>query len=220
MRYSDDIIEEVRMKNDIVDVISQYVKLTRRGSSYFGLCPFHNEKTPSFSVTPSKQMYYCFGCGATGDVIDFVSQLRGIGSKEAAILLAQDFAIPYEDSAGKTNRPRQQNTDEQNYQYMERYCSRVLLDYYQLLCRWKEDYAPQTPENGYHPRFVEALQKLSLVEYLLDELLCGDIQARASVVIEYGEEVRKIEQRMAELAAADEAAAQNAGRQHGTADER
>ena len=83
-----------------------------------------------------------------------------------------------------------------------------------------EDYAPQTPEDGYHPRFVEALQKLSLVEYLLDELLCGDIQARASVVIEYGEEVRKIEQRMAELAAADEAAAQNAGRQHGTADER
>ena len=54
MRYSDDIIEEVRMKNDIVDVISQYVRLTRKGSSYFGLCPFHNEKTPSFSVTPSK----------------------------------------------------------------------------------------------------------------------------------------------------------------------
>ena len=68
-------------------------------------------------------------------------------------------------------------------------------------------------------RFVEALQKLSLVEYLLDELLCGDIQARASVVIEYGEEVRKIEQRMAELAAADEAAAQNAGGQHGTVKE-
>ena len=55
MRYSDDIIEDVRMKNDIVDVISQYVKLTRKGSSYFGLCPFHNEKTPSLSVTPSTQ---------------------------------------------------------------------------------------------------------------------------------------------------------------------
>ena len=59
MRYSDDIIEEVRMKNDIVDVVSQYVKLNKRGSTYFGLCPFHNEKTPSFSVTPAKQMYYC-----------------------------------------------------------------------------------------------------------------------------------------------------------------
>lgn len=59
MRYSDDLVEEIRMKNDIVDVISGYVKLTRRGSSYFGLCPFHNEKSPSFSVSPGKQMYYC-----------------------------------------------------------------------------------------------------------------------------------------------------------------
>ena len=64
MRYSDDIIEEVRSKNDIVDVVSQYVRLTKKGNSYFGLCPFHNEKTPSFSVTPGKQMYYCFCCGA------------------------------------------------------------------------------------------------------------------------------------------------------------
>ena len=59
MRYSEDLIEEIRMKNDIVDVISGYVKLQRRGSSYFGLCPFHNEKSPSFSVSPDKQMYYC-----------------------------------------------------------------------------------------------------------------------------------------------------------------
>ena len=74
MRYSDDIIEEVRMKNDIVDVVSQYVKLNKRGSTYFGLCPFHNEKTPSFSVTPAKQMYYCFGCGAGGNVFNFVME--------------------------------------------------------------------------------------------------------------------------------------------------
>ena len=74
MRYSDDIIEEVRQKNDIVDVVSQYVKLTKKGSSYFGLCPFHNEKTPSFSVTPGKQMYYCFGCGAGGNVFNFIME--------------------------------------------------------------------------------------------------------------------------------------------------
>lgn len=179
-------------------------------------CPFHDDSTPSMKLD---RRYYCFGCGATGDVIDFVSRLRGIGSKEAAILLAQDFAIPYENGAGKTSKPRQQNTDEQNYQHMERYCFRVLLDYYQLLCRWKEDYAPQTPEDGYDPHFVEALQRISLVAYLLDELHGGDIQARASVVIEYGEEVRNIEQRMAELAAADEAAAQNSGGQYSAADE-
>ena len=88
MRYSDDIIEEVRMKNDIVDVISQYVKLTRKGSSYFGLCPFHNEKTPSFSVTPSKQMYYCFGCGAGGNVYNFIMEYENYSFGEARSHLA------------------------------------------------------------------------------------------------------------------------------------
>ena len=88
MRYSDDIIEEVRMKNDIVDVVSQYVKLTRRGSTYFGLCPFHNEKTPSFSVTPSKQMYYCFGCGAGGNVYNFIMEYENYSFGEALSHLA------------------------------------------------------------------------------------------------------------------------------------
>ena len=83
MRYSDDIIEEVRTKNDIVDVISQYVKLQRKGSSYFGLCPFHNEKSPSFSVSPGKQMYYCFGCGAGGNVFTFVMEYENFTFVEA-----------------------------------------------------------------------------------------------------------------------------------------
>ena len=208
----------------IFEAVKQSVT-TRQAAERYGIrverngmcrCPFHDDSTPSMKLD---RRYYCFGCGATGDVIDFVSWFRGIGSKEAAILLAQDFAIPYEGSADKPSKPRQRNTDEQNYQHMERYCFRVLLDYYRLLCCWKEDYAPRTPEDGYHPRFVEALQKLPLVEYLLDELLCWEMQARASVVIEYGEEVRNIEQRMAELAAADEAAAQNSGGQYSSADE-
>ena len=93
MRYSDDIIEEVRMKNDIVDVISQYVKLTRKGSSYFGLCPFHNEKTPSFSVTPSKQMYYCFGCGAGGNVFTFVMEYENYSFGEALSHLADRAGV-------------------------------------------------------------------------------------------------------------------------------
>ena len=93
MRYSDDIIEEVRMKNDIVDVISQYVKLTRRGSSYFGLCPFHNEKTPSFSVTPSKQMYYCFGCGVGGNVYNFIMEYENYSFGEALSHLADRAGV-------------------------------------------------------------------------------------------------------------------------------
>lgn len=93
MRYSDDIIEEVRSKNDIVDVVSQYVKLTRKGSSYFGLCPFHNEKTPSFSVSPGKQMYYCFGCGAGGNVFNFIMEYENFTFGEALKHLADRAGV-------------------------------------------------------------------------------------------------------------------------------
>ena len=72
--YSEDLIEEVRSRNPIAEVISGYVKLEKRGSVYFGLCPFHNEKTPSFYVTPGKNMYYCYGCGAGGDVFHFLME--------------------------------------------------------------------------------------------------------------------------------------------------
>ena len=88
MYYSDDMIEEVRTRNDIVDVISGYVKLQRKGSSYFGLCPFHNEKSPSFSVSPSKQMYYCFGCGAGGNVFTFLMEYENFTFPEAVKALA------------------------------------------------------------------------------------------------------------------------------------
>ena len=93
MRYSDDIIEEVRQKNDIVDVVSQYVRLTRRGSTYFGLCPFHDEKTPSFSVTPCKQMYYCFGCGAGGNVYNFIMEYENYTFGEALKHLADRAGV-------------------------------------------------------------------------------------------------------------------------------
>ena len=93
MRYSDDLIEEIRMRNDIVDVISGYVKLQRKGSSYFGLCPFHNEKSPSFSVSPSKQMYYCFGCGAGGNVFTFLMEYENYSFMEALRVLADRAGI-------------------------------------------------------------------------------------------------------------------------------
>lgn len=93
MRYSDDLVEEIRMKNDIVDVISGYVKLTRRGSSYFGLCPFHNEKSPSFSVSPGKQMYYCFGCGAGGNVFTFLMEYENFTFVEALKFLADRAGV-------------------------------------------------------------------------------------------------------------------------------
>lgn len=93
MRYPEEVIEEVRQRNDIVDVISGYVKLQKKGSNYFGLCPFHNEKSPSFSVSPSKQMYYCFGCGAGGNVITFIMEYENYSFSEALKLLADRAGI-------------------------------------------------------------------------------------------------------------------------------
>jgi len=93
MYYPDDIVEEVREKNDIVDVISGYVKLQRKGSSYFGLCPFHNEKSPSFSVSPDKQMYYCFGCQAGGNVFTFVMEYENYSFPEALKMLSDRAGV-------------------------------------------------------------------------------------------------------------------------------
>ncbi len=104
MYYSDEIIEEVRSRSDIVDVVSAYVKLQKKGSNYFGLCPFHNEKSASFSVSPAKQMYYCFGCGAGGNSITFVMQYENYTFPEAVKALA--------DRAGMT-LPEQEYTPEE-----------------------------------------------------------------------------------------------------------
>ncbi len=89
MYYPDEIVEQVRASNDIVDVVGQYVKLKKQGANYFGLCPFHNEKSPSFSVSPSKQIFYCFGCGAGGNVITFLMKYENYSFQEALKALAE-----------------------------------------------------------------------------------------------------------------------------------
>lgn len=101
MYYPEELIEEVRTRNDIVEVISGYVRLQKKGSNYFGLCPFHNEKSPSFSVSPGKQMYYCFGCGAGGNVITFLMKYENQTFPEAVRTLAQraGIALPEADDS-------------------------------------------------------------------------------------------------------------------------
>ncbi len=93
MYYSEEIIEEVRQRNPIVDVIGSYVHLTKKGGNYFGLCPFHNEKTPSFSVAPGKQMFHCFGCGAGGNVITFIMDYENLTFPEALEFLAKRAGV-------------------------------------------------------------------------------------------------------------------------------
>lgn len=111
MYYPEDIVEEVRSKNDIVDIVSGYVRLTKKGSTYFGLCPFHNEKTGSFSVSSSKQMFYCFGCGAGGNVYTFLMKYENATFKEAIEKLA--------DRAG-VKLPEYEMTEEQKQQMSEK----------------------------------------------------------------------------------------------------
>lgn len=93
MYYPEEIVEEVRRRNDIVDVVGSYVKIQKKGNSYFGCCPFHNEKTPSFSVSGSKQMYYCFGCGAGGNVFTFIMNYENYNFAEAIKMLADRASV-------------------------------------------------------------------------------------------------------------------------------
>ena len=199
-----------RILLNVFDAVKQSVT-TRQAAEHFGIrvgrngmcrCPFHDDKNPSMKAD---RRFHCFGCGADGDVIDFVSRLEQASPKEAALLLARDFSIPCEDKRPPRRRKPRQETPEQQFRRMERYCFRVLCDYRSLLRRWKEDYAPKTPEDDWNPLFVEALQKQDYVDYLLDVLLSPDMGERAALIASYGEEVRTIERRMADLAARDTA---------------
>ena len=101
--YPEEVIERVRDANDIVEVIGQYVQLKKKGGTYFGLCPFHGEKTPSFSVSPAKQMYYCFGCGAGGNVFTFLMEYENYSFSEALKYLAQRANISLPESSGPSD---------------------------------------------------------------------------------------------------------------------
>ena len=110
--YSDELIEEIRSANDIVDVISGYVRLKKKGNTHFGLCPFHNEKTPSFSVAQDKQMYYCFGCGAGGNVFTFLMQYENDTFHEALETLAQraGISLPRQETSARERQEADKRT--------------------------------------------------------------------------------------------------------------
>ena len=109
MYYPDEVIEEVRSSNNIVDIIGGYVRLQKKGSSYFGLCPFHNEKSPSFSVSPNKQMYYCFGCGAGGNVFTFIMEYENQTFPEVVKILADRAGIALPETELTEEQKRERN---------------------------------------------------------------------------------------------------------------
>lgn len=189
---------------NVFEAVKQSVT-TRQAAENYGFrvnrsgkikCPFHNDRTPSMKVD---RRFHCFGCGADGDVIDFTARLYGIGAKEAAMKLADDFGIRYDSRQKPSIKPRvREPTPEQLYQKEEAHTYRVLTDYFHLLRRWENQYAPKQPEDEFHPLFVEALQRTSYIEYLLDIMLYGSPEERKALVAEQRKEVMKLEQRFAE----------------------
>ncbi len=142
MFYPDEVIEQVRDSNNIVDVIGSFVKLKRRGSSYVGLCPFHNEKTPSFSVSPDKQLYHCFGCGASGNVFTFVMEYENMNFQEAIEELAGRAGITL---------PRAEESPEEKRQRSRR---QKLLDMQKLAASYYY-YLLQSPQGEQARRYLD-----------------------------------------------------------------
>ena len=197
----------VSRKDDAMNVF-EAVKgnvTTRQAAEMYGIrvrrngmavCPFHQDKNPSMKLD---MRFHCFGCGADGDAVDFVSRLYGLPSKEAAMKLADDFGICYDRRQKPSVRPKvREPTPEQKYQIEENRCYKVLTDYFHLLREWKELYTPKQPDDVWHPLFVEALQRESYIEYLLDILLYGTPEEKQSLIAEQRKEVIKLEQRIAE----------------------
>ena len=188
---------------NVFEVVKQTVT-TRQAAEMYGIrvsrngmavCPFHNDRNPSMKVD---NRFHCFACQADGDAVDFVSRLFGLPSKEAAMKLANDFGISYDSRQKPSGRPKiREPTPEQKYQQEEIRCYKLLTDYFHLLREWKQQYAPKQPEEEWHSLFVEALQRESYIEYLLDVLSYGTPEEKKALVAEQRKEVMKLEQRIA-----------------------
>ena len=189
------------MTENVFEAVKQSVS-TRDAAAFYGIevkrngmacCPFHDDKNPSMKVD---QRFHCFGCGEDGDVIDFTAKLFDLSSKEAAEKLAQDFGLIYDSQAPPRRRYVRQKTEAQKFREDRQRCYRVLSDYYYLLKKWEADNSPRTPEEEPHPRFVEAIQKKTYVEYLLDLFLYESEEEQKAWIAEHTAEITHLERRL------------------------
>src|SRR5699024_556818 len=126
-KIRDDVVNEIREQNDIVEVIGEYVRLTKRGKNHFGLCPFHEEKTPSFSVDQEKHLFHCFGCGKGGNVFTFIGEIENIPYVEAIQFLARrvDYSLPTV-QANETKHSRETNEVFSAYDWLVKFYHHLL----------------------------------------------------------------------------------------------
>lgn len=175
-----DLFTQIKMGFSVKEAAEYYGLEVNRGNMV--CCPFHNDRTPSMKL--NEDYFYCFGCGATGDVIDLVAKLFNLSSYDAAKKLAYDFGIDPDKppAAAALRKPKYPLAEA--FQKEELHCQRILYDYLHLLEHWKVQYAPKTPEDTLDDRFVEACQMLDYIEYLADILTVGNLEERVAVVEE------------------------------------
>ena len=174
-----DLFSTVKTNISTIDAAERYgIEVKRNGKA---LCPFHNDRHPSLFVDDDH--YHCYACGEHGDVIDFTSKLYGLPLYDAAKKLAYDFGITQDKPPDKIMQEKQNRKSEaQRLRENEKLCFSALLEYYRLLQEWMVLYAPRSPEDTPHDRFVEACHRLSYVEYLVDLLIMGDSYERTGVI--------------------------------------
>ena len=174
------IYETIKAAISVKQAAEHYgLKVSRNGMA---CCPFHNDRHPSLKL--NEEYFFCFGCGAKGDVIDLVSKLFDLSSDEAAQRLAADFGISTESGQPMTAPHKPKYPYIRQFREDEMLCFRVLTDYLHLLEDWKVRYAPKTPDDALDDRFVEACQMLDYIEYLADILTVGDLEERVAMVDE------------------------------------
>ena len=186
------VFETVKQFVTVREAAERYGIEVKRGG--MACCPFHDDKNPSMKL--NEEYFYCFGCGATGDVIDLTARLYNLSTKEAAEKLAQDFGLIYDSQAPPRRRYVRQKTEAQKFREDRQRCYRVLSDYYYLLKKWEADRSPRTPEEEPHPRFVEAIQKKTYVEYLLDLFLYESEEEQKAWIAEHTAEITHLERRL------------------------
>ena len=190
------------MGENLFEVVKQSVTV-REAAEMYGIavgrggmacCPFHDDRHPSLKL--NEDYFYCFGCGATGDVIDFTARLYDLSPKEAAEKLAQDFGLAYDSKAPVRRNHVRQKSEAQARKENREHAWRVLADYYHLLRKWETDYSPRTPDEDPHPRFLEAVQKKDYMGYLLDTFLDSSTEEQDQWIAEHTAEISAIEGRV------------------------
>ena len=173
------VFEAVKTSINTREAAARYgVEVNRHGKA---LCPFHNDRNPSLFVDDDH--YHCYACGEHGDVIDFTAKLFDLKLYEAAKKLAYDFGITQDKPPDKATLEKlNKKSEAQRLRENEKLCFSALMAYYKLLQEWMVVYAPRTPEEKWHPRFVEACDRLDYVEYLVDLLIMGDSYERNEVI--------------------------------------